>query len=201
METSNQPGESLRAAREAAGWSIADVVHRTKFPRTVVEALERDDYTVFSSPTYAKSYLSQYARFLEIDPSRWLVFFEPAAFSAPNDVLSMIESPGVHEHHHHHSPPSPRTSGTGSMIPTFLLLILTAGLIYFAVTGYAYLEKRLGESIVNKESNVAPAKPSPESKQGPEVPAVANHPTDAPPTIPAETPEPTKPPRPIIVVE
>lgn len=210
MEICNQPGESLRAAREAAGWSIADVVHRMKFPRTIVEALERDDYTVFPSPTYARSYLSQYAEFLNIDPSKWLDFFEPADFAGPQDVMSMIESPAEPESHHSHS--SARSGGSGSMLPTVLLLLLTGGLIYGAVSGYAYLEKRLGESISTKQpaassvEQVSSNSPSiPPAQASPQNPAQAQ--TNLTSTVPnkpaaANPPdEPVKAPRATIVVE
>ena len=178
MEISNQPGISLRAARERAGWSVTDVVHRTKFPRSIVEALEKDDYTVFSSPTYAKSYLSQYAEFLGVDPTPWLDFFEPASFTAPQDVLSMIESPVEQEAYHATS--GTRTGGSSNMVPTMLLLLLTGGLIYGAVTGYAYMEKRLGESMANKQPT-PPAAAVPDSGTG--SPAAAAQPA---PTLPAQ---------------
>lgn len=203
MEIPNQPGTILRAARERAGWTVADVVHRTKFPRSVVEALEHDDYTVFSSPTYARSYLSQYAAFLEVDAACWLDFFEPAAFAAPHDVLSMIESPIDQGPHHGQS--GPRHGGSGGMLPALLLLLLTGGLIYGAVTGYTYLEKRFGETIANRTP--APPQPpvQPTSSEGPSQPAASPTGNALPSSgQPAATPPPAeaeKAPRATIVIE
>jgi len=191
METLNQPGKSLRQAREAAGLSVSDVVHQTKFPRTVIEALEHDDYTVFSSPTYAKSYLSQYAEFLGIDSAKWLDFFEPAAFAAPQDMLSMIESP-VHQEIRSTSTPS--RGGSSSLLPTVLLILLSVGLIYGAIRGYAYFEQRFAEPVALKlTSPPAPTNPAP--SQTPEAnPPVNNVTTESPP-------EATPPPRATIVDE
>lgn len=172
MELLHQPGESLRQARKTAGLDIADVVHRMKFPRSVVEALEKDDYTVFPSPTYAKSYLSQYAEFLGIDPSKWLDFFEPAAFTGPQDVLSMIESPDEHEPRS--VAPGSRSSSAGNMVPTVLLILLTAGLIYAVITGYTYLESKFGGTVAGKEAPAAAPTEAPAPAPGATATPVAN---------------------------
>ena len=194
METVNQPGQSLRQAREAAGLNVADVVHRTKFPRTVVEALERDDYTVFSSPTYAKSYLSQYAGFLGIDSAKWLDFFEPAAFAAPQDMLSMIESP---VHPEHRPTVHAGRSGSGGLLPTMLLIALSIALIYGAVHGYAYFEQRFGEPITLKALN-----PAPQANPTPSNPALPSADTaTSTRTISQPLPEASPPPRATIVEE
>jgi len=196
MENLNQPGKCLQQAREAAGLSVSDVVHQTKFPRTVIEALERDDYTVFSSPTYAKSYLSQYAEFVGIDSGKWLDFFEPAAFAAPHDMLSMIESPA---HQETRAASAPARGGSGSLLPTVLLIVLSAGLIYGAIRGYAYFEQRFGEPITLKE-----ARPAPSENPTPAIPAPVETPAVAPPVNTVATqplPEATSPPRATIVDE
>lgn len=206
MEHLNQPGKNLRQAREAAGLSLPDVVHQTKFPRTVLEALERDDYTIFSSPTYAKSYLSQYADFLGIDSTKWLDFFEPAAFAGPQDMLSMIESPVLQESR----PTSPSVrGGSSSLLPTVLLIVLSIGLLYGAINGYAYFEQRFGEPVsLSKDAKPAPASAI-SNPSVPPVPATTESVTPNPPAVNTtasqpvtqQLPEPTKPPRATIVEE
>ncbi|OYV05940.1 MAG: hypothetical protein CFE26_08965 [Verrucomicrobiales bacterium VVV1] len=196
MDNLNQPGKSLRQAREAAGLSVSDVVHQTKFPRTVIEALERDDYTVFSSPTYAKSYLSQYAEFVGIDSAKWLDFFEPAAFAAPQDMLSMIESPA---HQEIRATGTPSRGGSSSLLPTVLLIVLSVGLIYGVIRGYAYFEQRFAEPVALKEASPAQSNnPAPTNSTPGQAPAVA------PPVNTVSTqplPEATPPPRATIVDE
>lgn len=199
MEDLNQPGRSLRQAREAAGLTMSDVVHQTKFPRTVIEALERDDYTVFSSPTYAKSYLSQYAEFLGIDSSKWLDFFEPASFAAPQDMLSMIESPAPQEIR---TTAPPSRGGSISLLPTVLLILLSVGLIYGAIRGYAYFEQRFADPAAPQQASSAisntPA-PTPVASQGPEAAPAVVPPANTVATQPQ--PEATPPPRATIVEE
>ena len=58
-ELADQIGELLRQARENADLVVDDVVFQTRIPKSVVEALEAGDFSVFSSPTYARSFLSQ----------------------------------------------------------------------------------------------------------------------------------------------
>ena len=191
MEIVSQPGESLRQAREAAGLSVSDVVHQMKFPKSVVLALEQDDYTVFPSPTYARSYLSQYAEFLGVDPSKWLDFFAPADFAGSQDMLSMIESPVHHESRTVSS--SVKGGGSGSMLPTILLILLTAGLIYGAISGYTYLESRLGGQV-NIKTNPQSLPAAASSSTAPRSPATAfESPSPADPGTSIVTP-PTVPP-------
>lgn len=130
------PGNKLQAAREAKGLSIADVAHRTRIPGRILEALERDDYSSFPSPTYAKSFLSQYAEFVGVDPSHWLDYFEPAAFTGPDDVLSIIDSPEAPE------PRSlPTVNRSSGVMPAFFFMLVLSGVIYAAFVGYKHLEK------------------------------------------------------------
>lgn len=195
------PGNKLHAAREAKGMSIADVAHRTRIPARILEALERDDYSSFPSPTYAKSFLSQYAEFVGVDPSEWLDYFEPASFTGPDDVLSILESPEAPEPR---VMPAPRRSGGALTMLAFLML--SGALLFGAVKGYQYFEKlessrhpaaHKDESKID-ESHLAPIQPvevaTPRNLANPTMSASLQHPaTDEPPAV--------APPRARIVVE
>lgn len=60
-------GERLRETREQKGLSIEDVAHATRIHANTLRGLEDDDYSGFASTTYAKSFLTLYARHLEIE--------------------------------------------------------------------------------------------------------------------------------------
>lgn len=62
-------GKRLREAREAKGLSVQDVAFETRMHVTSVQALELDDYSVFANTTYARSFLSIYCRYLDVDAS------------------------------------------------------------------------------------------------------------------------------------
>ena len=51
--------------------------------------LEAEDFSAFTSPVYARSFLAQYSDFLNVDAQPWLDALEPAAF-IPGGVLSTV---------------------------------------------------------------------------------------------------------------
>lgn len=60
-------GETLRAAREAQGLSLADIVARTRIPTRHLEAIEIGDYESLPSSTYAVGFAKGYARAVGAD--------------------------------------------------------------------------------------------------------------------------------------
>lgn len=57
-------GQRLRAAREAAGLSVAEVAERLKMPIRVVESLEAEDWNRLGAPVFIRGQLRSYARLL-----------------------------------------------------------------------------------------------------------------------------------------
>jgi len=74
-------GQRLKKEREQRGLSIADVAHDTRIHANTICGLEADDYSVFSSTTYARSFLQLYSRHLEIDATDALRDFGTVANS------------------------------------------------------------------------------------------------------------------------
>lgn len=60
-------GKKLRTTRESKGLSLNDVAFETRMHPSFVEALEMDDYSAFANTTYARSFLTLYCRFLNVD--------------------------------------------------------------------------------------------------------------------------------------
>ncbi len=60
-------GETLRAAREAQGLTLADIGARTRVPLRHLEAIETGDYQSLPSPTYAVGFGRAYARAVGVD--------------------------------------------------------------------------------------------------------------------------------------
>jgi cytoskeletal protein RodZ len=60
-------GADLRAAREAAKMSLADVAAKTRIPQRHLEAIERDDYNALPSATYGVGFARAYARAVGAD--------------------------------------------------------------------------------------------------------------------------------------
>jgi cytoskeletal protein RodZ len=68
-------GKRLRTARESREMSIEDVAHETRIQAIYIRGLENDDYSNFASTTYAKSFLTLYSRFLDVDAGEALLQF------------------------------------------------------------------------------------------------------------------------------
>ena len=60
-------GETLRAAREAAAYSVTYVAAHTHLKEEIIEALENDDHDRLPSPVFTKGYLRSYAKLLDVD--------------------------------------------------------------------------------------------------------------------------------------
>lgn len=66
MATGDAPGQ-MRAAREKAGLSLADVASRTRVPLRHLEALERGDYGALPGITYCAGFARAFARAVNMD--------------------------------------------------------------------------------------------------------------------------------------
>jgi cytoskeletal protein RodZ len=138
-ELSDEIGIQLQQARESAGFSVDDVVFKTRIPRSVIEALEAGDFSFFSSPTYAKSFLSQYSQFLEVEADPWLDALQPASFLA-GDIGEHLLGSGTAK-----VDERPPESKTGmNWLASLSFLLVSAGLVFAAMKGYEFFEKRFG---------------------------------------------------------
>lgn len=61
------PGAALRAAREQARLSVAEIAHRTRLEPRIIDALEAEDYQSLAASAFIKGYLRSIARALDMD--------------------------------------------------------------------------------------------------------------------------------------
>ena len=71
-------GAALRQAREGLGLSTQDVALRTKIRGDYLRALEDGNLAALPERTFARSYLTRYARELGLDPQPLLSDFDRA---------------------------------------------------------------------------------------------------------------------------
>jgi cytoskeleton protein RodZ len=62
------PGGRLRAAREAKGLGLGQVVEALRVEQRLVEAMESNRFDVFDAPVYARGFLRKYAQYLGLSP-------------------------------------------------------------------------------------------------------------------------------------
>lgn len=83
------PGGVLRAAREAQGYSLAEVAQVLKFSLRQLEALESDDYSTLQGTTFIRGFVRSYARYLRLDEVPLLAALEPKAPVAVVEVRTV----------------------------------------------------------------------------------------------------------------
>lgn len=76
-------GAILRHAREAAGYSIADVAERMRLSRHHIENLEAERFDLFPVSVFLRGYLISYARLLGIDAEPLLEAYDRRGFGPP----------------------------------------------------------------------------------------------------------------------
>lgn len=62
-------GKQLKEARMKQGLTLEDIAHETRILESSLRDLEEDNYSHFANPTYARSFLSIYSEYLEVDAS------------------------------------------------------------------------------------------------------------------------------------
>jgi cytoskeleton protein RodZ len=119
-------GLRLRDAREARGLTIEDVVRETRIRAPQLRSLENDDYGNFPSPSYAKSFLAIYAKFLHVDVTQELETFDVDhghKYADPvRPILSNAVSLGA-------TKLRGRPSARRALLPLFLIAFLGLGLL------------------------------------------------------------------------
>ncbi|MFA7495476.1 MAG: RodZ domain-containing protein [Acidithiobacillus sp.] len=62
----------LRRAREARGWTLAQVAEQLHITEIQIQGLEQGDYSMLPGATFARGFLKNYARLLHLDPEPFL---------------------------------------------------------------------------------------------------------------------------------
>lgn len=68
--TGDTIGEILKRTRESRNLTVETVNRETKISVSVIRSLEQDDLDSFSSETYLKGFLKNYAKYLDLDPDQ-----------------------------------------------------------------------------------------------------------------------------------
>lgn len=85
-------GQLLQKKRKQRGLTVADVANDTHIHAATIRGLEADDYSVFSSTSYARSFLLLYSRHLEVDAEEALHEFDCVSESLSSGKFSYLES-------------------------------------------------------------------------------------------------------------
>lgn len=83
LESVESLGKRLRIARQARGMSQNDVALRLHLSRSMIQALESDDYGGLPGPVFVRGYIRNYARLLGLDDSAVLSSFNQGQSEQP----------------------------------------------------------------------------------------------------------------------
>jgi cytoskeletal protein RodZ len=93
-----QIGDILKAARQEKGFSVREVSEEIHIMPRYIEALERDDYSIFPGETYITGFLTRYAEFLGLNPEQILQQYRGVKLEhseAPLKELTEVTRPGL----------------------------------------------------------------------------------------------------------
>ncbi|MHB1579857.1 MAG: RodZ domain-containing protein [Acidithiobacillus sp.] len=89
--------QDLRTAREARGWSLHEVAGRLHITEVQVKGLEDGDYAVLPGAAFARGFLKNYARLLDLNPEPLLKTYdasnEGSGLHPSGNVLPAAEGP------------------------------------------------------------------------------------------------------------
>jgi cytoskeleton protein RodZ len=117
-------GQRLRQTRENLGLSLEDVEQATHIRRAFIQALEEDRYDDLPGTVYARGFIRNYARLLQLDAEELLRDFEKATGTSAPIVPQILDEPLI------------RPSRTGQIIVTLGIILLIAVIAFGAWYGY-----------------------------------------------------------------
>jgi cytoskeletal protein RodZ len=79
-------GGTLAKARQEAGLTVTQVADRTRIRETVINAIERDDYTLCGGNFYARGHIRSIARVAGIDPEPLITEYDDAHGGSPQAI-------------------------------------------------------------------------------------------------------------------
>lgn len=104
-DVGQSPGQLLRQARNRLDLTIEELVAQTRLPRTILEALEDDDFRSLREPTYVRGYYRKCATILNIPEETLIASYEQLTGTkrvrAPVKPLLLPDDLGHRRHGRH----------------------------------------------------------------------------------------------------
>ncbi|HGJ65251.1 TPA: helix-turn-helix domain-containing protein [bacterium] len=79
-------GEQLRNTRESKNISLEDASKDVKISMRYLKALEEGDYSEFPAQTYIKGFLTNYAKYLGLDPKSMLAQYSKLMLPKDDEI-------------------------------------------------------------------------------------------------------------------
>ncbi|MEA2642160.1 MAG: hypothetical protein QOF51_3554, partial [Chloroflexota bacterium] len=144
------PGEVLRRARLERGISLGDVETALKVRLRYLQALETDDYTSLPPSAYTRGLVQQYARFLGLDPARFVDAAIPMRPEERNPIRPAV-------------PPLERPPFVSlKAVSTVAVMLMCAGMLLYLYVQYNSFAQSV--DFQSAPSAVAQTQPTPSNR-------------------------------------
>lgn len=139
-----RPGQRLKEMREQVNLSVEEVAARLCLRATIIEAVERDDYSQLAGNVFARGYLRAYARLLKADADEIIDVFNALNAEDDNVERKLWQS---------HTPPARKENPVRWLI----FLIVLCSLILVAMWWFSHRGLRTS-AAVGQEAITTPSK-------------------------------------------
>ncbi len=121
-------GTSLKEMRKSAGLTVDQLSARTRIPTSVIDDLERDNFSTCGGPTYARGHIRTIARICGVGDSEVLLAFESQTIPLSKSIRDLLNDTSATTARKERKPLSWKALG-GVAAGIFAFVIFGVGLI------------------------------------------------------------------------
>lgn len=152
-------GTSLKEMRKSAGFSVDQLSARTRIPTSVIEDLERDNFSTCGGPTYARGHIRTIARICGVVDSEVLAAFESQTIPLSKSIRDLLNDTSATAAKKERKPLSWKALGG-----------VAAGVFAFALVGVGIISSGNNNSVtVTSNSETSENSPVATKRNGVEV--------------------------------
>lgn len=152
-------GTSLKEMRKSAGFSVDQLSARTRIPTSVIEDLERDNFSTCGGPTYARGHIKTIARICGVVDSEVLAAFESQTIPLSKSIRDLLNDTSATAAKKERKPLSWKALGG-----------VAAGVFAFALVGVGIISSGNNNSVsVTSNSETSENSPVAAKRNGVEV--------------------------------
>jgi len=152
-------GTSLKEMRKSAGFSVDQLSARTRIPTSVIEDLERDNFSTCGGPTYARGHIRTIARICGVVDSEVLAAFESQTIPLSKSIRDLLNDTSATSAKKERKPLSWKALGG-----------VAAGVFAFALVGVGIISSGNNNSVtVTSNSETSENSPVAAKRNGVEV--------------------------------
>jgi cytoskeletal protein RodZ len=151
-------GSSLKDMRKSAGFTVDQLSARTRIPTSVIEDLERDNFSTCGGPTYARGHVRTIARVCGVGDSEVLLAFESQTIPLSKSIRDLLNDTNATAARKERKPLSWKALG-GVAAGIFAFVIFGIGIISngnntTTITSSSTSESREGSPVAAKSDGV-----------------------------------------------